>query len=120
MSQEKKPASASKEKKPAGESKEKKPAAQSKEKRPPPPYQTVLFVDSTTGSEFLCGAAIKCDQTKSFEGKEYPCATVSISSASHPLFTGERNRFVDAEGRVKKFQRRYGTSAAMKQKEEQA
>jgi len=83
-----------------------------------PKYQQVLFVDSTTNNKFLCGAAMECEQTIRHEdGKEYPLCVVSISSASHPLFTGERNRFVDAEGRVGRFQRRYAELVEKRQKQ---
>ena len=47
-----------------------------------------------------------------FEGKEYPVYRVSVSSASHPFFTG-KNQFIDTEGRVDKFTKKY----ARKQKE---
>jgi large subunit ribosomal protein L31 len=46
-----------------------------------------------------------------FEGKEYPVYRVPVSSASHPFFTGA-NQFIDSEGRVDKFKKRY---AAKKQ-----
>lgn len=81
-----------------------------------PKYQKVLFIDSTTNNKFLCGAAINTDETQEFEGERYPVVRVSISSASHPLFTGDRNRLVDAEGRVKKFQRRYDEASKKMQK----
>lgn len=81
-----------------------------------PKYQQVLFVDSSTNRKFLCGAAMKSDETMEFEGTVYPMVRISISSDSHPLFTGEKNRFVDAEGRVKKFQRRYSEAVEKRQK----
>jgi large subunit ribosomal protein L31 len=33
--------------------------------------------------------------------------TVDISSHSHPFYTGQQ-RFVDTEGRVERFQKKYG------------
>ncbi len=81
-----------------------------------PKYQPILFVDSTTNRKFVCGAAMSSDETMEFEGKTYPMVRISISSDSHPLFTGDRNRFVDAEGRVKKFQRRYAEAVEKRQK----
>jgi large subunit ribosomal protein L31 len=81
-----------------------------------PKYQEILFIDSTTSRKFICGAAMDSKETQEFEGKTYPVCWVSISSASHPLFTGDRNRFVDAEGRVSKFQRRYAEAVEKRQK----
>ncbi len=71
-----------------------------------PPYQDVLFVDSATGTKFICGSTLQPKEREMYEGKEYPVYRVSISSASHPFFTGSK-QFVDSEGRVDKFQKRY-------------
>lgn len=71
-----------------------------------PKYQEVLFVDSSTGSKFVCGSTLQTDETEMHQGKEYPVCRVSVSSASHPFFTGSK-QFVDAEGRVDKFRKRY-------------
>jgi len=79
-----------------------------------PDYQDILFVDSSTGTKFVCGSTLKPEGTEKFEGKEYPVYRVAISSASHPFFTGS-TQFVDTEGRVDKFRKRYA-----KKKEESA
>jgi large subunit ribosomal protein L31 len=72
-----------------------------------PPYQEVLFVDSSTGYKFVCGTTLQTAEREVFEGKEYPVYRVSVSSASHPAFTGAK-QFIDTEGRVDKFFKRYG------------
>lgn len=71
-----------------------------------PPYQDVLFVDSSTGYRFVCGSALQTNQRETFEGKEYPVYYASITSASHPFFT-RSTKLVDSEGRVDKFLKRY-------------
>lgn len=71
-----------------------------------PPYQDVLFVDTATGFRFVCGSTLQPKEKEMFEGKEYPAYKVPISSKSHPFFTGNQ-QFVDAEGRVDKFKKRY-------------
>lgn len=71
-----------------------------------PDYQDVLFVDTSTGTRFICGTTLKPEETEVFEGKEYPVYRVPISSASHPFFTGSQ-QFIDTEGRVDKFRKRY-------------
>lgn len=78
-----------------------------------PDYQDVLFVDSSTGTKFVCGSTLKPQEKETFEGKEYPVYRVPISSASHPFFTGSK-QFLDTEGRVDKFRKRYA-----KKKEEE-
>jgi len=71
-----------------------------------PQYQDVLFVDSASGKKFVCGTTATSDQTEMFEGRELPVIIVPISSASHPFFVGGK-QFVDTEGRVERFQKRY-------------
>ena len=87
-----------------------------------PDYQEIVFVDSSTGAKFLCGTTLKAEGTDTFEGKEYPAYPISVTSASHPFFTGSQ-QFVDSEGRIDKFQKRYGggkkkTAATEEKKEE--
>lgn len=74
-----------------------------------PKYQQVLFVDSSTGHKFVCGSTLQPEEKETFQGKEYPVQRVSISSASHPLFTGSK-KLVDAQGRVDKFNKRYSSA----------
>jgi len=71
-----------------------------------PPYQDVLFIDTATGEKFVCGTTLQPKAKEVYEGKEYPVHHVPISSASHPFFTGSQ-QFVDSEGRVDQFKRRY-------------
>lgn len=71
-----------------------------------PPYQEILFVDSSTNFKFVCGSTLQPKEREVFEGKEYAVYRVPVSSASHPFFTGSK-QFVDSEGRVDKFKKRY-------------
>ena len=71
-----------------------------------PPYQEVLFVDTATNHKFVIGSTLRPKETEEFEGKVYPVYRVPISSASHPYYTGQ-GQFVDSEGRVDKFKKRY-------------
>lgn len=71
----------------------------------PSNYRPVVFVDLASGMQFLIGSTIETSETIMFEGKEYPKATIEISSASHPFYTGE-DRTLDNTGRVEKFKQR--------------
>ena len=84
-----------------------------------PPYQDVLFVDTATGTKFVCGTTLQPEETETFEGKEYPVYRVPISSASHPFFTGSK-QFIDTEGRVDKFRKRYTSKPTAPSKEKKA
>lgn len=79
-----------------------------------PQYQDVLFVDSATGNRIVCGSALQTKEREVFEGVEYPVCRVSVSSRSHPLWTGSKG-FVDEAGRVDKFNRRYGGAKKQEQ-----
>lgn len=76
-----------------------------------PPYQEVLFEDTSTGSKFLIGSTLPTKEKIQYEGKEYPYYKVAVSSASHPFFT-KATQFIDAEGRVDKFTKKYQRKTA--------
>ena len=82
-----------------------------------PNYKEIVFLDMSTGKKFLCRSTLDAEETTEFEGKTYPCHKISISSASHPFYTGDQT-FVDTEGRVDKFKKRYARKAAPAPKEE--
>lgn len=71
-----------------------------------PDYQDVLFIDSSNGARFICGSTVKSNKKEVVDGIEYPVVHISVSSASHPFFTGSKG-LIDTEGRVQKFMNRY-------------
>lgn len=76
-----------------------------------PTYQPVVFMDSTTGFKFLSGSTKTSNETVEWEdGNTYPLIRVEISSDSHPFYTG-RQKFTQADGRVDKFNKKYGFSS---------
>lgn len=80
-----------------------------------PPFQKILFVDSSTGTEFLIASTLQPKEKGTYQGKEYPMVKVPISSASHPFFTKE-NRLTDSEGRVDKFTKKYQRRTELEKK----
>ena len=78
-----------------------------------PVYGPVAFRDRSTGRLFLTRstlAATAPDTTVEIDGASYPVVDVDVTSDSHPFWTGT-TRTLDSEGRVEKFQRRYGGRA---------
>jgi len=71
-----------------------------------PSYQQVIFVDSATGKKFVCGTTAQSEQTEKHDGQELPIIMVPISASSHPFFVGGK-QYVDTEGRVDRFKKRY-------------
>lgn len=61
-----------------------------------PNYHTVKVVCSSCGSTFETGSTIKGDTMR-----------VDTCSQCHPFYTG-RQRFAAAQGRIEKFNRKYG------------
>lgn len=82
-----------------------------------PEYKEVVFLDTGTGDKFLCRSSAVTHDTIEFEGAVYPCFKVSITSKSHPFYTGEQG-IVDTEGRVDKFKKRYAKPLQAPVKEE--
>ena len=79
-----------------------------------PDYHLVVFQDANTGTAFLTRSTATSDRTIAWETAEgtleCPLIVVEVSSASHPVWTGQR-RIVDSAGQVEKFNRRYGPRA---------
>lgn len=78
-----------------------------------PEYGDVAFRDRSTGKIFLTRSTLVTgagDRRVDLDGSSYPVVDVDISSDSHPFWTGTA-RTLDAEGRVEKFERRYGRKA---------
>lgn len=72
-----------------------------------PKYHPVVFVDMTTGARFVTRSTKTSDKVEIIDDVEHKIITVGISSDSHPFFTGQK-QFVDTEGRIDKFQKRFG------------
>ena len=74
----------------------------------PKNYDFVVFQDISCELKFLTRSTMRSKETIKWEdGKEYPLIKVDISSESHPFFTGKQ-RMLDTEGRVDKFNKKYG------------
>ncbi|MEW4567792.1 type B 50S ribosomal protein L31 [Tautonia sp. JC769] len=71
-----------------------------------PNYRPVVFHDASSDFEIITRSTIKTNQKKTIDGVEYPLVVVDVSSASHPFYTG-KTKFVDAAGRVDKFNRKF-------------
>lgn len=73
-----------------------------------PEYRPIVFRDATTGAQFLTRSTARSEATVEWsDGHTYPLVTVDVTSDSHPFWTGTA-RLVDSEGRVERFNRRYG------------
>ncbi len=76
-----------------------------------PNQRYVVFVDTSCGKQFRMMSSLTTDKKVIWEvdGKEYPMFSVETSSSSHPVYTGKARGRV-AEGRVAKFNSRFGAS----------
>ncbi|MEV0548296.1 type B 50S ribosomal protein L31 [Nocardia salmonicida] len=73
-----------------------------------PDYHPVVFEDASTGKQFLTRSTANSDRTIEWaDGNTYPLMTVDVTSDSHPFWTGTA-RNLDTQGRVEKFERKYG------------
>jgi len=73
-----------------------------------PDYDYVVFKDTSCNRTFRIRSTCKSDQTITWDdGNTYPLINLDISSASHPVYTGEK-RQAKSEGRVAQFNKRFG------------
>ncbi len=72
-----------------------------------PPYHSVVFKDSSTGTTIITRSTMTSEQKiKMEDGNEYPLILLEITADSHPFYTGTQ-RLIDTQGRVDKFKKRY-------------
>lgn len=67
-----------------------------------PQVHPVIFLDTSTGVEFITTSTLKSEEKKKINGVDHYVIKVEISSSSHPFYTGKR-KLVDTAGRVDKF-----------------
>ncbi|MGI3130431.1 type B 50S ribosomal protein L31 [Halopseudomonas pachastrellae] len=72
-----------------------------------PAYRPVLFHDTSANVFFLIGSTAETDRTHLHtDGNTYPYVTLDVSSASHPMYTGQQ-RQAKTEGRIASFNKRF-------------
>ena len=72
-----------------------------------PKYHPVIFQDMSTGKQFITQSTAKSGRTETVDGVDHFVISIGVTSDSHPFFTGQK-QFVDTEGRIDKFQKRFG------------
>ncbi|HEK1684789.1 TPA: type B 50S ribosomal protein L31 [Pseudomonas putida] len=72
-----------------------------------PEYRPVLFHDTAADVFFLIGSTVETDRTQVHsDGQVYPYVALDVSSASHPVYTGQQRK-TTVEGRVAGFNKRF-------------
>ncbi len=74
-----------------------------------PDYFPAIFVDGE--HEFVTASTMKSGKTRDIDGVTHYVFDVAISSKTHPFWTGTQ-RLVDTQGRVERFNQKYGKSLA--------
>ena len=74
-----------------------------------PEYHPVIFQDMTTGKQYITRSTKKSDRTENVDGVDHFVISIGVTADSHPFFTGQTT-FVDTEGRIDKFQKRFGSA----------
>jgi len=72
-----------------------------------PKYNPVVFVDTSTGKEFITASTMTSDKKREIDGVEHFEVRVEMTSDSHPFWTGTQ-KLIDTEGRIERFRRKYG------------
>lgn len=73
-----------------------------------PKTQLVIFEDAQTKKQYLIESTIHTKEKATYEvdGKDYPVVRLEVTADSHPFYTGALT-YVQAAGRVDKFNKRY-------------
>ena len=77
-----------------------------------PDYHPVVFVDTSTGAEFLTRSTLKSAKVRQIDGVDHYEVRLELTSDSHPFWTGTQ-RVVDTEGRIERFRKRYQKKTAV-------
>jgi large subunit ribosomal protein L31 len=72
-----------------------------------PDYHKVLYVDTSTGDEWVSRSTITSGETREVDGEVMPVIKLEVSNNSHPFWTGKM-RELDSDGKIDRFRRRYG------------
>jgi large subunit ribosomal protein L31 len=76
-----------------------------------PEYNPVVFVDSSSGAEFVTYSTMKSKTTREIDGVEHFEVRLEITSDTHPFWTGNQ-KLIDTEGRVERFRKKYSRKKA--------
>ena len=71
----------------------------------------VVYIDSSSGAQFISTSTEKSEETMTIDGKEYFVIKVDISSDTHPFYTGKQ-KLIDEAGRIEKFEARRAKAEA--------
>ena len=80
-----------------------------------PQMYDVVYVDSSSGAQFISTSTEKSEETATIDGKEYFVIKVDISSDTHPFYTGKQ-KLIDEAGRIEKFEARRAKAVASSKK----
>lgn len=69
-----------------------------------PEYRPVVFVDGE--HKIQTRSVITSKQKEEIDGVTHEVISIEISSYTHPFFTGKQ-KIIDTEGRVERFNKRY-------------
>lgn len=74
-----------------------------------PTYRDVLFHDTAAHIYFVIGSTVETHiHQLHTDGQAYPYLALDVSSASHPMYTGQQ-RQATSEGRIAGFKKRFGS-----------
>lgn len=82
-----------------------------------PDYHPVVFVDGD--HEIITRSTVTSPEKREINGVVHHVVHVDVSCYSHPFFTGKQ-KLMDTEGRIERFQRRYKKTEEKKAEEKKA
>ncbi len=71
-----------------------------------PSYNPVIFVDVSTGAEYITRSTAKSKETREIDGVTYYVVQMEVTADSHPFWTGKMHR-LDTAGRIERFEKKF-------------
>jgi len=71
-----------------------------------PSYNPVIFVDASTGAEYITRSTARSRETREIDGVKYYVVQMEVTADSHPFWTGKIHR-LDTAGRIERFEKKF-------------
>ncbi len=72
-----------------------------------PNYRDVVFVDLSSGFQFVTRSTVQTKETIELDGKTMPLVKLETTSETHPFYTGTQKSVDSLGGRVEKFRNKF-------------
>ncbi len=77
-----------------------------------PRYEPVIFVDTSTGKEFVTRSTVNAKESRDVDGVKHKVIGLEVTSDTHPFWTGKMHR-LDTAGRIERFEKKFSAPGSI-------